>query len=476
MSRLLSGWDALQTRLAQNVETVSRRHRLGVYSRNVNRIELAEDVHEYRDHFYTTPIVRASINNFASDVIEPGYRVEADSGDTADYLETEWLPQAAIVAGEKHKDALPLLKLCVKERWAAGGNLIEHVRPEATADIVTGMNLIRPETVKAHTEPNKNILLDPDPANLPDGAQARRTARDEIAAYVQFDDGVAVGSDNTSIPLSQNDVTKSVLNPRIDDTWGAAVTETLNEDITGFKNILRDNEEAIKTKAYGLWSIAFGRDVLEYETEEGMVSEIIEWSDDEQDEFVNERVKGAGPGDIIAHDGEIEFEKFEPDVPDLIDELTFYVSNITTALPTPKYVVGFEKDINQFVTERQDERYQKLIDEERQALERDLSPLLETVAEQQGYNPSGVRLKIEPETDESLIMTLDNETVERIDTYADAVQKIEMAATLTDEEKRELILQLPGTPEIGTLEEEPLDESDPQVQEQAANLEQAMED
>ena len=49
--------------------------------------------------------------------------------------------------------------------------------------------------------------------------------------------------------------------------------------VRGLKQILRDNEQAIQTKAYGIWSVAFGREVLELP---GGQNELIEWDDDEQ--------------------------------------------------------------------------------------------------------------------------------------------------------------------------------------------------
>lgn len=456
----------LSESLKQNIETVKSDPRVGLYSRDIDRVDLADNAREYRQLYYTTPIVRASVNNFVSDVVEPGYRVEADSEDTIAYFEDTWLPQCAVIAGEKHNDATPFLKLLSRERWVSGGGLIEHVRPEPQAEQITGVNLIPPETVKAYTEPDRDILLDPTPENNPSGVDYTTTPRGEVAAYVQFDDQAKFGSSKNEVPLSQNDVTKTVLNPQMTGTWGTPVTQTLADDIRGLKQMLRDQEEAIKTKAYGIWSIAFDREVLEYETAEGTVSEIIEWSDKEQDEFIENKVGGADAGDIIAHDGAIEFEKFEPDIPELNNQLLFRINNITTTLPTPKYVVGFEQDINQFVTEQQNKRYEKLIGEERKALGNTMTQIMRRQAEHEGLSTSGLRLVLEPKEDESPVMTLDNETVARIDTYADAVQKIEMASSLTEEEKRELILQLPATPELGSMAEPELDEDAEQVQQQ----------
>lgn len=460
MSRFTKGWEALQTKLTQSVETVTRTGTLSYRESDVDSVDLADNVADYYQLYESTPLVRASIDKFAADVVAPGYRVDGESEEAVDYLMDTWLPQAGILAGETHQDFSPFLYSTVIQRWARGGALLEHVRPEPTADQITGVNHIPPETITAQTQPNTNILLAPDAT----GGDIVETPRDEAAAYIQYDDDALLGpfSNKDPVPLSQNDVTRTILNPDIGDLWGHPVTETIAEELAGFKEILRDQEKAIKSKAYGIWSIGFGRDIVE--TAE--YQEIIQWSDSEQRDFIENRVGELGPGDIIGHDGEISFEKFEGEIPDTIDHLAFYVNHITTALPTPKYVVGFESDINQFVTEAQDARYQQLIDQERQALERALSPLLQRVARQNlDIEDESLTLNIEPKADESPILSLSDEEVDRLGTYADAVDKLSGAADpatlISDEVLRELILRLPD--DADAPDEIPLDEANEEV-------------
>lgn len=456
-SRLRGGWDALQSRFTQQVETRSRQPSLFTKSIDIDEVDLAANLAEHYELFENTPLIHSSIRSFSSDVVSPGYRLEGEDAQV-EYLE-EWAEQAAIVGGAKHNDLQPFLKQIVNQRWGRGGALIEHVKddPESTEYDVTGVHFIRPETVKALTQENKNILLSPDD----DSSDAPTTARGETAAYVQYHDDALLGPfDRDDVALSQNDVTRSLLNPDIDELWGTPVTETIAEDVRGFKRILRANEQAIKSKAWGIWSIAFGRDVLEYEDDGRSVTEIIEWDESDQDTFIDDRIENLDPGEIVGHDGEIEFEKFEGEVPDVIDHLEFYISNITTALPTPLYMVGFESNINQFVTERQDERYQSLVDEERKTIERDLTPLLEDVLRRnQGIEEPDIELKIEPAEDESPIRSLDNEDVERIEVYAKALERLSGAAdpaTLIGEDHlRDLILQLPEDSAPGPDEEVP---------------------
>lgn len=465
--RVRNGWAALQQSLTQRVETVTTSPTLFTGQREIDVVDLAENAADHWENYESTPLVRASIDKFASDVVEPGYRLEGDDESAVEYLTDTWLPQAAVIAGEKHNDFLPFLKLGVKQRWARGGLLAEKLKDDPTSSEfdLTGLKYVKPETVKAQTHENTNVLIEPDETDL---ENVTLTPRREAAAYVQWDDEAPIGpfNEKDEVPLSQNDVVRSVLDPDIGETWGNPVTATIDDDLTGFKNILRDQEKAIKTKAYGVWSVAFGRDTIEGPD----FFEVIEWSDDDQDDFVENEIKNLGPGEIVGHDGEIELQKFEPDVPELIGHLEFYVNNITTALPSPKYVVGFERDINQFVTARQDERYEKLISEEREELERTFTALLKDVVERnRGIEDPDVSLVIEPEPEASPIMSLDGNDVERIETYATALDTLagptQGPGTLVDDDTlRELIAQLPE--DAMPTDERPVDETDGNVEAQ----------
>lgn len=473
-SRLRGSWDAFQQRFTQEVETRSRRPSLFTKSIDIDEVDLAANLAEHYELFENTPLIHSSIRSFSSDVVSPGYRLEGDD-QQVEYLE-EWAEQAAIVGGAKHNDLQPFLKQVVNQRWGRGGAMIEHVKDDPRDDDydITGVHFVKPETVKAQTQEDKNILLEPDGEH----DDAPTTERGETAAFVQYHDDAVLGPfDRDDIALSQNDVTRSLLNPDIDSLWGTPVTATIAEDVRGFKRILRANEQAIKSKAWGIWSIAFGRDVLEYEDDGRSVTEIIEWDEGDQDEFIDNRIENLDPGEIVGHDGEIEFEKFEGEVPDIIDHLEFYISNITTALPTPLYMVGFESDINQFVTERQDERYQSLVDEERQAIERDLTPLLEDVLKRnQGIEDPDIQLKIEPAEDESPIRSLSIEDIEKIERWMNAVNEgtgnADPSTLVSDETLRGLILQLPEDSAPGPDEEV----SDGEVEAATDELQRLMEE
>jgi hypothetical protein len=489
--RLRGRIEALQSRLSQTVETVTRNSRIFIESSDVDDINPPEDIDQYHEYYRNTGIVRANLNKFVRDVIKPGVRIEAEDEATEAYFmggeeapddapEGGFIENCAVIAGEKHQPFYPYLKVDIVQKWTKGTTLNEYLKqageetdPEGP---ITGFKHVRPETISARTHANTNILLDPDDTDTAEKDEV--TPRDEAAAYVQFDDNSIVGNrgdgmDEDEVYLSQNDVLKRTLDPDIggddgteDGIFGTSVLEAVAEDVEEYKEIKRDRARAIKTKAYGVWSAEFDTDVVE------AGSEIIltEWEDEEQDEWVDD-VGDLGPGDIIGHDGSITLDQWEPTIPDLDDELAHYVSDILAPLPAPKYATAFGESIANHVSDRQENSYEDTIREERRDAERAWTEAFRAVAKRHpDLDASGLELKIQPEEDESPIMSMDDDEVERLKTYADAVKQIETATTLTEVEKRELLLQLPGAPVEGSLEEREIDEDDPEVQAMAEDL------
>jgi hypothetical protein len=176
----------------------------------------------------------------------------------------------------------------------------------------------------------------------------------------------------------------------------------------------------------------------------------------------------------VSPDGDIDLKKFDGEVPDLGDTLDHYVDDITAPLPAPKYSVGFEENINQFVSNQQEERYEDLIDEERRYQERKWTWAFRQVAERHpDLDPSGVRVRIEVQEEDSPIQSLSAEEVDKVKAYASALDTLagpaSAATTLVDDETlRDLILQLPEDSLPGG--EAPVDESDADVEAQFRSL------
>lgn len=489
--------DTLSEPFRQAVQTKTSTPTLSLFRSGVNTVEPASGVDEYYEVYKTTAVVFASIWNYASDVWGPGYRIEAANDEAAEWLEEKWLPQAAILHGGKRNDFLPFGKHTTIQRWARGGALIEHVRadPDDPESPITGLNFIPPETVSFVPYTHKPILVDPDPPSvladdLP--AELPETRRGEQPAYIQYHRNAPIPTKRDPIPLSQNDVTRTIYNgdaagvgTDLDQFWGTPVTEIIAEDVAGFKNIMRDKEEAIKNKAYGLWQLAFSREVLEYQDVDDTtgetidMTEIIEWSDDDKQSVADEIENQMGPGSVLTHDGNIEMDRLDGDVPDLIDDLEFYISEITAALPTPLFIVGFETNINQFVVEGQDARYQKLIQWEREELERTYSKVVEQVLETHDDAPESewVKFKIEPPVDDSPIMSMSDAEIDRLLQWAEAFHNIRgdipVDMFIDPEVLRTDILQLPDGSGPDVSEILP-DEREGDIDQAARDLEELM--
>lgn len=488
--------EALQERLSQTVETVSRSSRIMTAGSGVDDIEPPEDIDEHHATYRSTGIVRANINQFVRDVTKPGVRLEAEDDatqayftggeDTPDFApEGGFLENCAVLAGEKRQPFYPLLQSSITHKWTRGTNLVEYLKesPENADSEISGFKQIRPETVSARTYANKNVLLDPDDTET--AASGEMTKRGEAAAYVQFDQQSILGRrvngfDEDSVYLSQNDVLKQVLDPDIggDDAnehgvFGTSIIESIADDVAEYKEIKRDRAKAIKTKAYGIWSAEFETNVIE------LPNEVIveEWPSGEQDDWINE-VGELAPGEIVGHDGSVGLNKFEGSVPEVDEPLQHYVDDILGPLPAPKYATAHGEKITQHVTGEQSESYDDLILEERQAQARDWTQAFRLVAERHPQlDPAGLQLLVEPEESASPVMSLDDEDIERLKEYTGAMADVfgpGGAPAFVDEEL--LLTQVLQLPEDAIMagagegpaesDEEALDETDEQVREQ----------
>jgi len=152
--------EALAQQLEQPPETVTRNSRVDIVSGGIDEIDPPEALDEFAEQARTTGPVRKNLRQWCNDVVEPGYRVTADSEVTEDFFmggdaaPTEapdggFLENAAIFAGERETDYYDFLKETVWQRWVRGTILVELLKndrddPESE---ITGFYHIRPETV-----------------------------------------------------------------------------------------------------------------------------------------------------------------------------------------------------------------------------------------------------------------------------------------------------------------------------------------
>lgn len=463
MSRLRTGWEALQDKLQQSAETVTRNARIDISGGDVDEIDPPEYIDEYAEQAKETAIVRANLRQYVQDVTKPGYRLEGPDktvafflGEDAEEVDTNppegtpdggFLENCFIIGGEKRKGFYFGLQQAIWERWVRGTVLIEYIKddkddPESE---INGFKFIRPETVYPQVYRNTNTLIDPDDTDT-EGIETTR--RDEAAAYIQFDDRSILGLrrqgfNNDSINLSQNDVMKQTLEPDIggddrleDGIFGRSVMDAISIDVEEYNEIKRDRARAIKTKAYGIWNAQFTPETIDLGN--GSV-EILEWDDKSIDETEGE-LKDLGPGSVVTSDAPIDLEKFDGDVPDLDPTLKHYVNDIMSALPAPKYTTGFGEEITQFVSERQENAYEDTKQEERQYQERSWTQAFKTVARRKGLDTDGLKLKIEPEENDSPVMSLSVDDLEKIQMLGQALNEMAGNAGVASLVDREAIV------------------------------------
>jgi hypothetical protein len=260
--------EALSAAGDQEPETRSREGATSYHPGRIDEVPAPETLADEYRYYRETPFINAALRQFGADVVEPGARVDADSEGTEEWFNDEFLPQAGVVAGEPNQPFRQILFQAAIQHEAAGNILVEKVKanPREQNPTYTGFMNIRPESVELVTQPNRPILLDAD-ASIED-SDVPTTPRGEPAAYLQYHDDSILGrrgryTDRDVVALSTNDVIKVARNPVPGAIWGESVIHPVADLVRGLKQILRDNEQAIQTKAYGIWSVAFGREVLE---------------------------------------------------------------------------------------------------------------------------------------------------------------------------------------------------------------------
>lgn len=488
--RLRRMWDTLQDTIGQTAETVTRSASLKTASGNVEDIDPPEDIDEFVDLYYEIGLIRKNLGDFVDDVTEPGLRVSSPDDATQDYfMGGDAAPEGAPENGflsecflfdERRQPFRKGLTKSVRDRWVRGTVLVEYLKadPEESESIITGFKFVRPETVSARTYENSTQLIDPDDTENADIT----TKRDEAAAFVQFDEKSVLGrrlgtdlftSDDTSIPLSQNDVLKMTLDQDIggedaeDGVFGVSVIRAIKDDAEEYRSIKRDLTEIIKGKAGGLWTLQMTPEVLDY----GDRVEVIEWDDDAISDMEDE-VDDIGPGDALTADAPIDLKRHDGEVPALEWALKHYARDIIDPLPAPFYKHAQADEINQFVTDDQQEDYQDRIASERAFQSEQWQIAFREVARRHpDLESDELTVTIEPRDDESPIRSLDDETIDKIATFADALDKLsgqsDPVAIWGREALRELVLMLPAEEDLeDTLEADALDEGDEQVQRQ----------
>lgn len=340
----------------------------------------------YWELYTSVPLIRQPIRSFASEVVAPGYYVDAENEDLKEDLE-DWLRKSSIVAGEVDKDFSLLLKKATIQREVKGTSLVEKV-PTDEGNLY-GFKLMRPETVRAFTYPGQNVLLDPDDEmelpsdpDLSDHTELYETADGQLAAYVQqrkrFFDSPR-GNSDSYVAFTRDEVIKLTRDEDTGFVFGTSRLEAVEDRIESLLKKLDDADKGIESMASPFQLFKFGNPDNPWERSK--VKNFMK----------NHRPEEFEPGMKQGVQGDIEVETVAGETPDIDSFLDFDINWIISEMPLPKYALGgFEEDVNQFVSRSQETRTENQIQEARQEIEYEWTPVLREKAEELGYNPDDV--------------------------------------------------------------------------------------
>ena len=347
-----------------------------------------ERIQRYWELYREIPIIRHPIRSFASEVVAPGYYIETENEDLKEELE-KWLSECSIVDGEIDKDFGMLLKKGQIQREVKGTSLCEKVYTDKGE--LYGFKLMKPETVRAFTKPGQNVLLPPDfdtdkveedDGLLADLASSRNfyeTPDGDIAAYVQLDDAITGMDDGYYIPFTRDDIIKLVRDPDVGDVFGESRILAVEDRLNSLLKKLDDNDKAIESLAYPLQLFKFG-------------SEEDPWEPSEIQNFMSQHSQSQfEPGMKQGVQGDLSVETVSGEVAEINESLQFDINWILAEMPMPKYALGgFESEVNQFVSRSQSARLEKQIEEAREEIENEWTPVIKDKAEEFGYGPEEV--------------------------------------------------------------------------------------
>lgn len=368
----------------------------------------SDDLENYWRVYETMPIVRKPIRRYADEIVEPGWHIDSDNEQLAADMESA-LEDAAIIAGEPGHDFEHILHNAIVQREVRGTAMVELVPrkgEQSDPDSMWGFRTINPATVAVNTYENQAVLVSPN--DDPSMWGVPETPRGEAAAYVQFAEEALLGpfDEPDAVPLSQNDVVKLTLDPDADDIFGTSRIESIYPEVKGYRQILRDNEQAIEAKAYPHWIFKAGEPSGDANDPRRGV-----WPMEKLQKLKEQHSRSnfsAGQKDFLP--GDVDVQKISGETADIDGIIDHYIEIILAAMPNPKFVTGFADDINRDITGEQQADYHSLIKQSRRELETKFRPALERKARDLGYSEDEweeLSLKIEQDSDVSPLKDAD---------------------------------------------------------------------
>ena len=358
-----------------------------------------DDIQQWIDAYNNNPLIRVPVQNFASDVLEPGVSVTLDARlpdvdadtptvpndyddsayqgmDLDDALE-RWLAESYVDGWDFDASAVDLLEDVVKDRRGRRGTaIVEHAWDEPTdRERLLALRPIKTESVTAYTREGKNIVLRPDDGlndfesvaiqNLGNDSRekAPKTPAGKTAAIAQYDD-VFGADERDEIPFSLDDITVSAYDADTGALFGRPDSATVVERAQAVYDKLEHIDQAIL-------NTAFANIIAKVDTDDRELAKKIR-----SDLDVN------SPETVSGTNVPVEIEELQGSVPDAVAQIQQEIEMVLAAMPTPLYRVGFAGDINRDITKEQREDYRDEVKRERNRLEADLQkPLIQKAKE-----------------------------------------------------------------------------------------------
>lgn len=438
----------------------------GLYrdSRFIDTITPSEnDLEKFWEQYQNCSLVRIPIRMYREDVTEPGYRVDAENTDLVDELES-WMAECAIINGESNHDITELWEGTITQKEVRGTALAEVVPKESDEDSIWGFRLINVSTVNAYTYDNKAVLIRPTDVDLED---TYLTDTGEAAAYGQWDDDAIAGpfSNTDTVPLSQNDIIKLTQDGDADDIFGTSTIAPVSKEIDELEQMLDDVSTAVHSKGYPHWIFKLGEPNGDISNPRAGV-----WPDEEMRKYQKSHEESqwtTGQKDFVP--GDVDVETISSDVPEIEELLDWYVEEIISAMPVPKYKVGHADSVNRDITKTQQEQYERKVQSERRRLENTFQPLLKRKAREWGYSEGDVAdISLEiAEPHEENPLARDDFDAGDFKEFASGVQQLSGGspeAIVTPDEAREMLGLPTGDEHDDADENQGADESEASAQ------------
>ena len=354
-----------------------------LYSADADITRSEAEIEHYREEYEENPIISGQIENFAREVFEPGYWVEADSDDTEEEVE-EFLENMGILGSKTHVSFSEFGKEMLIQHEVRGTFDGEMVTDDQGRHVA--LNPLNPSTLEIYTKPGTNVLLPPDyEHDANSSVSVKSTEEGDVAAFVQYDTQFARWRDRTERRFTREEMLHWPRHPDIGDQFGTSRLEAIYERSRALREKLQDNDLAIAMKAWPMVLFQMG-------TPERP------WTEDQMEDFMRSyQEENLGPGMYQGVPGDVEIQEFAGETADITEHTQTDVDMIVSGLPGPKHALGSfvsSNDGADSVAGAQERIFRKEVRAKRRDIEKLMNPYLKEVAESWGYDPSGLELNI----------------------------------------------------------------------------------